>query len=336
MMSRSPPLVNAGRIQDWNGSRSGPGTPAQGTETTVVLEICKEALVNKNNNTADPFPLNQEEKESILRVGRLTALEAGALIRRRMDGKGPGTVRNKAAFDYVTEVDRLCEDLIVRRLKSAFPHHEVVSEEMEEPPAAASLQWLVDPLDGTTNFIHGFPMVAVSMAFLVEGIPVLGWVLDPVRRELFEAVRGEGATLNGLAIGIRHQASVAEALVATGFPFRRKDLLTPYLRVFQEIFMEVSGIRRAGSAALDLAYTAAGRLDGFWEMGLKPWDVAAGSLLVIEAGGVVSDFRGGTTHVETGHIVAGSPRVHPFLLDAVRNGLAPLLHCDAPPDRPAM
>ncbi|SMC24895.1 myo-inositol-1(or 4)-monophosphatase [Desulfacinum hydrothermale DSM 13146] len=281
--------------------------------------------MTERDSTAPAVSLSREEIEFIVKVGRMTVLEAGSLIRKRAEGSGPETVKNKAAFDFVTDVDRLCEELIVGRLQSAFPHHDVLSEEMDKTSAPTPVQWLVDPLDGTTNFIHGFPMIAVSMALVVEGVPVCGWVLDPLRRELFEAVRGEGSTLNGRPIGVRQPGSLAEALVGTGFPFRRKELLDPYLQVFQKVFREVSGVRRAGSAALDLAYTAAGRLDGFWEMGLKPWDVAAGTLLVEEAGGRVSDFWGGSTHVETGHIVAGSPPIHTFLLEAVRSGLAPLL-----------
>ncbi len=269
--------------------------------------------------------LSQREREEIRTAARLAVLEAGALIRERIRKGGTGRVDSKAAFDFVTEVDRLCEDLIVHRLRKAFPHHDVISEEMDSVRATRSFQWLIDPLDGTTNFIHGFPMIAVSVALLLEGTPAFGWVLDPIRKELFEAQAGEGATCNGSPITVRTPKTLRESLIATGFPFRRKDLLRDYLEMFAEVFREVSGIRRGGAAALDLAYLAAGRVDGFWEIGLKPWDVAAGSLLVQEAGGVVTDFWGTPAFVENGHIVAGVPEIHSFLLEKAGKSLASLL-----------
>ncbi len=258
-------------------------------------------------------------------VARKATLKAGKLIAGRL-GKVPlSSVQNKGPSDYVTEVDKEAEALILDSVSRSFPGHRLVSEEANLARIGNGIQWIIDPLDGTTNFIHGFPFVAVSVA-VYEGLqPLLGFVLDPLREELFHAVRGGGAFLNGSPLRVRERFTVEQALIATGFPFRMKRILDPYLAAFSSILRQVSGIRRAGSAALDLAYVAAGRVDGFWEAGLAPWDVAAGSLLVLEAGGRVDDFWGEGAYLLNGHIVAGTPLVHPFLRERIGEHLAPAL-----------
>ncbi len=261
--------------------------------------------------------LHPQEAKLARHTARLAIFEAGALIREKFQSRGPLAVESKGAFDFVTEVDRSCEDLILNRIRKAFPDHTLMSEERPIENHSPSHVWIVDPLDGTTNFIHGFPMIAVSVALAVRGRIVMGWVFDPLRHELFEACRGHGASCNGRPLEVLRETPLEQALLATGFPFRAKELLEPYLRVFKEVFCEVSGIRRAGSAALDLAYVAAGRVQGFWEIGLKPWDVAAGALLIREVGGTVTDFWATESYLENGHIVAGSTSVHRFLLEKI-------------------
>jgi len=261
--------------------------------------------------------LQPQEAELARTTARLAIFEAGAFIREKFQSRGPLAVESKGTFDFVTDVDRFCEDLILKRIRKAFPDHTLMSEERPIENHSPSHVWIVDPLDGTTNFIHGFPMIAVSIALAVHGTLVMGWVLDPLRRELFEARRGYGASCNGRPLAPLRESPLEDALLATGFPFRSKHMAEPYLQAFKDIFLHVSGIRRAGSAALDLAYTAAGRFQGFWEIGLKPWDIAAGALLIREVGGTVTDFWATENYLQNGHIVAGSAPVHRFLMEKI-------------------
>lgn len=273
-----------------------------------------EAATVKDDSKAhkDLF-LEPQEAHLARTTARLAIFEAGALIREKFESTGPLTIESKGAFDFVTDIDRFCEDLILDRIRKAFPDHTLMSEERPLETRSRTHVWIVDPLDGTTNFIHGFPMVAVSIALAVRDVVVMGWVFDPLRRELFEARRGQGAWCNGQPLRPLRNTAPEESLVATGFPFRSKDVLDPYLAVFKAVFAKVTGIRRAGSAALDLAYLAAGRVQGFWEAGLKPWDIAAGALLIQEVGGIVTDFWGTENYLSNGHIVAGSGKIHRFL-----------------------
>ena len=263
--------------------------------------------------------------DEMARVARAAILEAGNIIVEKLGSISFAEVQAKAPFDYVTAVDKESETLILNRIRSHFPHHHIISEETPNRGFEPGISWVIDPLDGTTNFIHGFPFVAVSIAVCEDMRPLLGFVLDPVRQELFFAERGGGASVNGRRICTSKPPSLDQSLIATGFPHRTRYLIEPYLNTFRNIFQTVSGIRRAGAAALDLAYLAAGRVDGFWEAGLKAWDVAAGSLLVTEAGGSVSDFWGTEDYLHNGHIVAGTAMVYPFLLEQVKTFLAPAL-----------
>jgi myo-inositol-1(or 4)-monophosphatase len=273
----------------------------------------------------EQLPPDAQTMEELEHTAREAALHAGDLLARRFGDHTSLTIRDKSRFDYVTDVDHESEDIIVSAIRRRFPDHEILAEERPTSTRGAGFLWIVDPLDGTTNFIHGFPFVAVAIGVMYAGNMVLGLTYDPLRRELFTTRRGGGAWRNGQPLRVRPGASLKAALVATGFPFRHKQVVEAYLRSFQNIFLEVSGIRRAGSAALDLAYVACGRVDGFWEIGLGPWDIASGSLLVEEAGGRVSDFAGGDDFLGSGHIVAGTPVVHPFLLREVQQHLAPVL-----------
>lgn len=246
------------------------------------------------------------------------ATAAGRLLMRSLGTLRRSQVAEKGASDYVTDLDRAAERLIIRAVRQRFPRHAIQAEESGRRAGPSAYEWLIDPLDGTTNYIHQFPAFAVSIGVAREGMLIVGVVYDPWRDELFHGARGGGARLNRAHIQVSPRRRLAEALIATGFPLRIERRLAPYLRSFRQVFRRSGGIRRAGSAALDLAYTACGRLDGFWEMGLAPWDVAAGALLVEEAGGRVSDFAGGGTYLARGSIVAGAPAIHRQLVRILR------------------
>jgi myo-inositol-1(or 4)-monophosphatase len=259
------------------------------------------------------------------RVAKLALEQAGELIRERIGNVSSGAVHTKGISDYVTDVDMQSETMIVKIIREHFPQHHIMAEESENDGLKEGFTWVIDPIDGTANFIQGFPFVAISVAVCLDGLPILGFVLDPVHRELFSARRGEGAFLNGQRIFLRDHQDLRETMIATGFPHRERRLIDPYLEVFKNVFLETSGIRRAGAAALDLAYLAAGRVDGFWEAGLKAWDIAAGALLVQEAGGIISDFWGLEGYLSNGHVIAGTALTHAFLLDQVKTFLVPAL-----------
>ncbi len=264
--------------------------------------------------------------EKIVSVMTEAVYSASEVIKDGLFRNGNIVFEHKLTHDYVTETDKKSEEIITAILKQAYPDDVIIGEESfddEELPEGSF--WVVDPLDGTTNFIHGFPMVSVTVARIEQGAPVAGCVYNPVTDELFIGVRRGGVYLNGKQIIKSNSVpDVAHSLVATGFPFRRKDLIRPYLKTFEEIFRQVSDIRRTGSAALDLAYLAAGRIDGFWEVGLKPWDIAAGILMIEELGGVVSDFWGSKGVLKNGNIIATSSQVlYEVIYNAVRSNLLP-------------
>jgi myo-inositol-1(or 4)-monophosphatase len=267
--------------------------------------------------------------DAVEKVARKAILQAGTLIREKMGRVSSADIQTKGPSDYVTQVDQESEALIKTIIRANFRDHSIIAEESTNAQMSDGITWIIDPLDGTTNFIHGFPFVAVSIAVCMNQQAVLGMVLDPIREELFSALRGRGAFLNDQSVRMREPSDLGGALIATGFPFRARHLLDPYLNTFRQVFQRVSGIRRAGSAALDLAYVAAGRVDGFWEAGLKSWDIAAGSLIILEAGGTVSDFWGSGNYLRNGHIVAGTNSVHSFLLQQVKEHLAPSLETAA-------
>jgi myo-inositol-1(or 4)-monophosphatase len=227
-------------------------------------------------------------------------------------------IEEKSKNDFVTEADKASEKAILSEIQSRYPDHLILAEESAKDWNKEALYsdehlWVVDPLDGTSNFIHGFPCVAVSVAVLRHGQPLAGVVVDVSRKEEFAALKGKGAWVDGNPMRVSRISERGRSLVLTGFPFRQKHKLETYLGLFSQIFQEVSGIRRAGAAALDLAFVAAGRAEGFWETGLLPWDVAAGSLLITEAGGMISDYYGGNGHLTGEQVVAGNPHLHEWL-----------------------
>lgn len=267
---------------------------------------------------ADPI-----ETAEALAVAREAAADAVTILRTRLAGADAQGAERKRARDFVTIADEAAEAAIVERLGRAFPEHSIVAEESGGRASASPWRWLIDPLDGTTNFVHAFPVFAVSIGLFEGDTPVLGLVVDVVRGEWFTARAGEGTHVDdgdpeaGRPIRVSSTDDPERRLVATGFPFRRPERIDLYLRAFRDVFSRVGDMRRAGAAALDLAWTAAGRVDGFWEMGLSPWDIAGGEVLVLEAGGRVTDWSGGMDHRRNGWIVAGGPAAHAILVEAL-------------------
>jgi myo-inositol-1(or 4)-monophosphatase len=265
-----------------------------------------------------------DKKSEFLSTAVRAAKLAGKVMLDNMGKISKDDVDIKQASDFVTRVDRDSEQIIIDTIKKKFPHHHFLAEESFKEVETSyetngSYRWVVDPLDGTTNYIHGYPAFSVSIALQHKGEIILGVILDPLRNELFTAEKGIGGFLNGRPISVSSVRTLKEGLLTTGFPFRRKHLIDAYLQLFKNLFQKVSDIRRAGSAALDLAHLACGRCDGFFEIGLSPWDIAAGSILIREAGGVVSDFGGGADHLSTGNIVAGTPALHKKILREVKD-----------------
>jgi myo-inositol-1(or 4)-monophosphatase len=253
----------------------------------------------------------------MLNIAVKAARRAGAIINRAALDLDGVAITKKRHNDFVTEVDKAAELAVIDAIVRAYPDHAILAEE-SGASGDSEYQWIIDPLDGTTNFIHGFPQYAVSIGLRHRGVMTQAVVYDPGRNELFTASRGRGAFLNDRRIRVSKRSVLADALIGTGFPFRDLGHLEEYLRTFRAMTESTAGIRRAGAAALDLAYVAAGRLDGFWEMGLFPWDVAAGSLLIQEAGGLLSDYGGGENYFESGAVVAATPKIFSQLLRIVQ------------------
>jgi len=255
----------------------------------------------------------------MLNIAVKAARRAGRIINRATQDLDLLHVSRKAHNDFVSEVDSTAEDAIINVLLEAYPNHSILAEESgaRGDPSKSEYQWIIDPLDGTTNFLHGFPQYAVSIALKHRGVLTQAVVYDPSGNELFTASRGRGAYLNDHRLRVSKRSQLSDCLIGTGFPFREFSHMNAYLAVLKDIMPKVAGIRRPGSAALDLAYVAAGRYDGFWELNLSPWDIAAGCLLITEAGGLVGDLKGNDTHMQSGHIVAGNPKIFGQLLQVI-------------------
>jgi myo-inositol-1(or 4)-monophosphatase len=255
----------------------------------------------------------------MLTIAVKAARRAGAIINRASRDVEVLAVTRKRHNDFVTEVDKAAEQAIIEIIQKAYPDHAILAEESGASGAKTDVeyQWIIDPLDGTTNFIHGFPQYCVSIGVQHKGVLTHGVIYDPTKNELFTASRGRGAFLNERRIRVSRRTLFSEALIGTGFPFRDLKGLDEYLAMFREVTTRTAGIRRAGAAALDLAYVACGRLDGFWEIGLAPWDMAAGALMVTEAGGLVADLTGESDWLDSGRIVCGNPKVFVSLLQTV-------------------
>lgn len=247
---------------------------------------------------------------ALLNVAVMAARRAGAILIRKMANLEKLKVEQKGQNDYVSEADYAAEKAIINCILKHYPDHAILAEESGAQGESDTL-WIIDPLDGTTNYLHGFPVFAVSIGVQVNGRMEHGVVYDPMRQELFTTSRGQGAQLDGRKIRVSGQKQLDRALIGTGFPFRDGGAeTTPYLKMLQKVIDKTAGVRRPGAAALDLAYVAAGRLDAFWETGLSAWDLAAGSLIIREAGGIVSGLDGSEGFLESGHVLCGTPKIY--------------------------
>lgn len=260
----------------------------------------------------------------MINIAMRAARSAGSVVLRYHGRIDTLNVSRKGLNDFVSEVDRASEQAIIETLRKAYPDHAILAEESGRQEGN-EYQWVIDPLDGTTNYLHGFPQFAISIALKHKGVLQHGVVYDPLRDEMFTASLGGGALLNDRRIRVSSQKTLEGSLLGTGFPFRDFRHMDAYMAMFQDLVKQASGIRRPGAAALDFAYVAAGRLDGFWELGLSEWDLAAGALLVKEAGGTVSDIAGGGRFLETGNVIAGGLRIHGALAKAIRPHLSETL-----------
>lgn len=262
----------------------------------------------------------------MLTIAVRAARKAGNLIAKHYETPDSVESTQKGTNDFVTNVDRDAEHMIIDVIRKSYPKHTIISEECGELEGEdKDVQWIIDPLDGTTNFVKRFPHFAVSIAVRIKGRTEVAVVYDPMRNELFTATRGQGAQLNGYRLRGTNAKDLDGTILATGFPFKAKQHATSYMNLVGKLFTECADFRRTGSAALDLAYVAAGRVDGFFEIALKPWDFAGGELLVRESGGVVTDFVGGHNHFSSGNIVAGNPRVVKGILMTMRDELSEAL-----------
>jgi myo-inositol-1(or 4)-monophosphatase len=304
-----------------------------------VFFLLKTLLVRVQHRLVDSPMTTTASTSSIhpmLNIAIKAARAAGTIINRAALDVESVRVSKKMENDFVTEVDQASEKIIIETLLNAYPDHGILAEESGSEHGAKDSEfvWIIDPLDGTTNFIHGFPVYCVSIALSVRGKVEQAVVYDPTRNDLFCATKGRGAYMNDRRIRVAKRELLKDCLISTGFPFRPGDKLKPYLNMLGEVMSQCAGVRRPGAASLDLAYVAAGRTDGFFEIGLKAWDTAAGTLLIREAGGLVGTLDG-AEYKQNGNIVAGNPRVFMQLVEAIAPHLPAELREGAPPPAPA-
>ncbi|HVC48757.1 MAG TPA: inositol monophosphatase family protein [Burkholderiales bacterium] len=253
----------------------------------------------------------------MLSIAVKAARRASSIINRAATDVDLLQVTNKGPADYVSEVDRASEAAIIEILRSSYPTHAFLGEEGGKL-GDSEYVWIIDPLDGTTNFLHGLPHYAISIALKHRGVLTQAVIYEPTRNELFTATRGAGAFLNDRRIRVSRRDKLTNSLIGTGFPFREFSSVDRYLAIFRETMQKCAGLRRPGAASLDLAYVAAGRYDGFFETGLSPWDIAAGVLIIQEAGGICTDWQGEENYLETGQVVCGNPKIFTQLLSIIK------------------
>jgi myo-inositol-1(or 4)-monophosphatase len=275
--------------------------------------LCYTAVLRSRHHTGFMQPL--------LNIAITAARAAGNIIIRYMNRVDSVSVQSKRRNDFVSEVDHMAEQEIIAIIRRGYPQHAILAEESGRR-GGDEYQWLIDPLDGTTNYLHGFPQYAISIGLKHKDTLQLGVVYDPFKDELFAAYRGAGATLNSRRIRVSETNGMTGALIGTGIPYRPDQDLDAYLATLKALIRDTAGVRRAGSASLDLAYVACGRLDGFWEFGLRPWDIAAGVTLIQEAGGIVGDMSGGSGFLHTGNVLAANPKVFKAMVRTLRPHLA--------------
>ena len=246
------------------------------------------------------------------------ARKAGDIILRYHNQINLLTITNKGTNDFASEINKAAEDIIINEIRNTFPEHSIFSEKSKKIMLDSKLKWVIDPLDCTLNYLHGFPQYAISIAMLKNNIPIHAVIYDPFKEELFTASKGEGAYMNDTRLRITKNQGLKDNLIGTGFPFKTPKYLDNYLKMFKAISVQVADIRCVGSVALDLAYVAASRIDGFWEIGLNIWDTAAGVLLIIEAGGFVGDFNAENKYFTTGELVAGNESTYKEILKTIK------------------
>jgi len=257
----------------------------------------------------------------MLNIGIRAARAAGDVIVRNMEQVADIQISEKGLNDFVSEVDRKAEKLIIDTILKAYPRHSILAEESGSR-GDGEFQWIIDPLDGTTNFLHGFPQFAVSIALKHGDSLEQAIIYDPLRQELFTATKGGGAYMNNRRIRVSKRKELSGSLLGTGFPFGNSFKLEVFINTFRALFPLAAGIRRAGAASLDLAYVASGRLDGFWEFGLKPWDMAAGALLIMEAGGIVTSVKNDNTYMKAGNILTANGKLHEEMVKILASAMA--------------
>lgn len=260
------------------------------------------------------MPIADNKYNEFLKTAINSAIKAGDVLLHNIGKIHRKNVKLKKASDFVTHIDKKSEEVIVKTIKKEFPDHHFLSEESIHDKEIAGYRWIIDPLDGTTNYIHQYMVFSISIALQKDGEIILGVIYDPIKKELFTAQKGRGSFLNNKPIHVSKTSKLKDSLIITGFPFRNKNIVDKYLKLFKKLFLKVSDIRRDGSAALDLAFVACGRCDGFFEIGLSPWDIAAGSIIIQEAGGTVTDFKGKNNFLKNGNIVAGNKKIHKEIL----------------------
>jgi myo-inositol-1(or 4)-monophosphatase len=258
--------------------------------------------------------------QPLLNTAVKAARKGGDIAMRHLQHVHQLKVHSKQHNEFVTKVDLEAEEAIIETIRERYPDHAFLAEEGGKKGDSDHV-WIIDPLDGTTNYIHGFPVFAVSIGLRIKGRLSVATIYDPNRQEIFTAIRGQGAQVDGRRIRVGNRRELHDSLIGTGFPYRSKEHIETYIKMLASVLENTAGIRRPGAAALDLAYVAAGRLDGFWEFGLQEWDIAAGSLIVREAGGLISELQGDGDYFESGNIVVGNPKIH----DALRKLLTPHL-----------
>ncbi len=277
---------------------------------------------DKKREVRKPTPNLPMYNDGMLNTAIKAARAAAKIQLKAFYGRGRFEIVAKTANDFVTEIDKQCEQEIVDILSKAYPEHRFLGEEFGDVGDPNSeYQWVIDPLDGTTNFIHGIDQFAVSIACLKGKQPIHAVVYDSPRNQLFTATRGKGATLDGKKIRVSGNSNMKSAIIGTGFPFRETDDFDAYLRIMGEMMQKTAGLRRPGSAALDLCWLACGRYDAFWEKGIKIWDIAAAALIAQEAGAIVTDFQGDGNYLKKGEVLAASPKLFPQLLNIIQKNL---------------
>ncbi len=255
-----------------------------------------------------------------------SAILAGDFVKSKLGTLSVSDIGQKQASDFVTKVDTESEKIIINAIRKKYPSHAFYTEESIKDRNSNLYRWIIDPLDGTTNYIHRYPVFSISIALEYKREIIIGVIYDPLREELFTGIKNKGSFLNGKPIKVSKTQNLKYSLITTGFPFRHKQFINDYLRLFRNIFVKVSDLRRAGSAAIDLAYVACGRCDGFFEIGLSPWDIAAGALIIKEAAGLITGFDGKNDFLFSGNIVAGNPYVQRQLLREIRKIFAGIIN----------